>query len=61
MKKRCISYRGHVIYYDTDCEAFSFAMKRNGTDTYFGTLDEAYDAIDEIEDNKPSNRKESKL
>ena len=48
--KRIASYRGHVIwYYDG---AYMVAMKRDGTDEYYETIEDAFLAIDQIEDNK---------
>ena len=46
------SYRRHQIFYDRELRVFFVAIKRDGTDTYFRTLDDAYDAIDRLEDGK---------
>jgi hypothetical protein len=50
--KRFASYRKHVIWYDTLTQVFLVAIKKNGMDSIFANLEDAYDAIDEIEDNK---------
>lgn len=50
--RRFASYRHHVIWYDIETQMFLVAIKRNGTDTIFEKLEDVYDAIDEIEDNK---------
>lgn len=44
------SYRHHQIFYDKATGAFMVAIKRDGTDDYFRTYDEAMDAIDRLED-----------
>jgi len=49
---RICSYRKHVIYYDIFTRTYLVAIKRNGTDTRFTTIDDAYNAIDAIEDRK---------
>ena len=43
-----MSYNGHRIFYDKDFEVYLVAIKRDGTDSYFTTLDAAMDAIDAI-------------
>lgn len=43
-----MSYNGHRIFFDTDTKAYMVAIKRDGTDNFFATLDEAMDAIDAI-------------
>ena len=49
--KRVISYREHVIWMDKE-RFFKVALKKDGTDDYFKTMDDAMNAIDEVEDNK---------
>lgn len=42
--KRVMSYRGYVIW---KCEyGFSVALRRDGTDNYYESIEEAMDAID---------------
>ena len=48
--KRVMSYRGHVIW--MDWFGFMVALKRDGTDEYFDTIQAAMDAIDAFEDGK---------
>ena len=48
--KRVMSYRGHVIWMNE--HGFMVALKKDGTDTYFATMDDAFEAIDNIEDKK---------
>lgn len=43
-----MSYNGHRIFFDTDTKVYMVAIKRDGTDNFFATLDEAMDAIDAI-------------
>lgn len=50
MDKRIMSYRGHVIW--ANGYGFAVALKGDGTDTYFRTLDDAMEAIDTIEEEK---------
>lgn len=45
-----VTYRGHVIWHDKELDVYRVAMERDRTDTYYSTLDEAYDAIDNVED-----------
>lgn len=46
--KRICNYQGHVIYFDTETKAYLVALKKDGTDSHFSTLDEAYNAIDAL-------------
>lgn len=46
--KRIMSYRGHVIWKSE--YAYAVALKRDGTDDYFETIEEAMEAIDKEED-----------
>ena len=46
--KKFMSYHGHAIWYNE--LGFMVALKRNGTDDYFDTYEEAMRAIDEKED-----------
>lgn len=46
------SYRRHQIFYDKTLRVFLVAIKRDGTDNYFRTLEDAWDAIDRLEDGK---------
>lgn len=42
--KRIMNYRGYVIW---KCEyGFSVALKRDGTDNYFESIEDAMEAID---------------
>lgn len=50
--KRVMSYRHKVIYRNE--YAFKVAIKNDGTDTYFATLTDAMNAIDELLDKKES-------
>ena len=47
---RFMSYNRHTIYYDMQVRKYLVAIKRDGTDDYFDTFDEAMDAIDKIEE-----------
>lgn len=49
-RKKIVTYRGHVIWYDTELQVYKAAIKRDGTDTYYSTLDDAYNAIDNLYD-----------
>ena len=42
-----MSYNRHRIFYDTETKAYMVAIRRDGTDSFFATLDDAMDAIDE--------------
>lgn len=48
--KKIVAYRGHVIRYDTELQVYKVAIKRDGTDTCYSTLDDAYNAIDDLYD-----------
>lgn len=48
MIKRIVNYDGHAIYYDTEFEVYLVALNRDGTDTHFSTLEEAFEAIENI-------------
>ena len=41
-----MSYNKHRIFFDTDHKVYMVAMKRDGTDNFYATLDDAMDAID---------------
>ena len=41
-----MSYNKHRIFFDTDNKVYMVAIKRDGTDNFYSTLDEAMDAID---------------
>ncbi len=43
---RVTSYLHHVIWYDTAVDAYKVAIKKDGTDKYYSTLQEAYSAIE---------------
>lgn len=45
-----ISYNRHRIWFDTVHEVYMVAIRRDGTDSVFATLDDAMDAIDGIID-----------
>ena len=49
---RYMSYRRHQIFYDKELHVYLVAIKRDGTDNYFLTYDEALEAIDKLEDRK---------
>ena len=49
---RFSSYRRHQIFYDKTLRVYLVAIKRDGTDDYFRTLEEAWDAIDRLEEEK---------
>ncbi len=42
-----MSYNRHRIFFDTVHEVYMVAIRRDGTDSFFATLDDAMDAIDE--------------
>ena len=44
-----MSYNKHRIFFDTECKVYMVAIKRDGTDSFFITLDDAMDAIDEVQ------------
>ena len=48
MAKRVMSYMGHVIWKEDD--VFAVALKRDGTDDYFETIEGAMKAIEEHEE-----------
>lgn len=41
-----MSYNKHRIFFDTDTKAYMVAIKRDGTDNFYTSLDDAMDAID---------------
>ena len=41
-----MSYNKHRIFFDTVHEVYMVAIKRDGTDNFYATLDDAMDAID---------------
>lgn len=41
-----MSYNKHRIFFDTVHEVYMVAIKRDGTDSFYATLDDAMDAID---------------
>ena len=43
-----MSYNRHRIFFDTETKTYMVAIKRDGTDNFYRTLDEAMDAIDAI-------------
>jgi len=45
--KRFTDYKGHVIYYDTENGRYRVAIRRDGTNSYYNTYQEAMKAIDE--------------
>ena len=47
--KQFMSYRHHVIWFDTDNKVYKVALKRDRTDDVFSTWEEAMDAIDAVE------------
>lgn len=54
------TYRGHAIYAtktDGGDLVFMYAKKRNGTDEYFVTYEQACDDIDRLEDSRKEGRK----
>ena len=48
--KRIMSYRRHVIWYNDG--VFMVALKRDGTDDCFESIQACMDAIDKYEDEK---------
>lgn len=48
--KRIVNYRGHVIWYFEG--AYMVALKRDGTDEYFSSYEDAIKAIDLLIDSK---------
>lgn len=48
---RVTSYFNHVIWYDTELNVYSVAIKKDGTDNYYSTLQDAYSAIEKAVDN----------
>lgn len=48
--KRVMSYRGHVIWKNE--YSYAVALKRDGTDDYFETIEAAMDAIDKEVENE---------
>ena len=47
MTKRIMSYMGHVIYMSDGI--FAVALRRDGTDDYYETIEDAMKAIEEHE------------
>ena len=43
-----MSYNKHRIFFDTDNKVYMVAIKRDGTDNFYATLDDAMDAIDKV-------------
>ena len=48
--KRFTEYKGHVIYYDTENGRYRVAIKRDGTNSYYNTYQQAMKAIDTEEE-----------
>lgn len=44
--KKIVTYKGYSIFFDTEYKVYLTALNRDGTDTFFSTLDEAYEAIE---------------
>lgn len=44
--KQVMTYKGYRIFFDTEYRVFFTALNRDGTDTYFSTLDKVFEAIE---------------
>ena len=47
-----MSYDGKRIFYDKKNDVYSVALRRDGTDDFFATLDDAFNAIDNRKNKK---------
>lgn len=43
-----MSYNGHRIFYDKEYKVYLVAIKKDGTDNFYNSLDDAMNAIDKI-------------